>query len=52
MALRTERVIDQNRPMRPIIAPADVMAGRDPQLERAVQGAMKLLTAQPAKRVR
>jgi tricorn protease len=31
--------------------PADVMAGRDPQLERAVQEALKLLEQSPAKRV-
>jgi len=31
--------------------PADVIAGRDPQLERAVQEAMKLLAQQPPRRV-
>jgi tricorn protease len=33
------------------ITPADVIAGRDPQLERAVQEALKLLDAQPPRRV-
>ena len=33
------------------ITPADVVAGRDPQLERAVQEAMKLLDSQPTRRV-
>ena len=33
------------------ITPADAAAGRDPQLERAVQEAMKLLEKTPAKRV-
>jgi tricorn protease len=32
------------------ITPADVVAGRDPQLERAVQEAMKLLEKTPARR--
>jgi tricorn protease len=30
--------------------PADVIKGRDPQLERAVQEALKLLAAQPSRR--
>jgi tricorn protease len=33
------------------ITPADVVAGRDPQLERAVQEALKLLEAQPTRHV-
>jgi tricorn protease len=33
------------------ITPADVAAGRDPQLERAVQEALKLLDQQPPRRV-
>jgi tricorn protease len=33
------------------ITPADAVAGRDPQLERAVQEAMKLLETSPVKRV-
>ena len=36
---------------RAVIAPADVVAGRDPQLERAVQEAMKLLKERPPQRV-
>jgi tricorn protease len=31
--------------------PAAVIAGHDPQLERAVEEALKLLKAQPARRV-
>jgi tricorn protease len=31
--------------------PKDVIAGRDPQLERAVQEAMKLLNAKPVDRL-
>jgi tricorn protease len=33
------------------VTPADVLAGRDPQLERAVQEALKLLEQQPGRRV-
>ena len=33
------------------ITPADAIAGRDPQLERAVQEALKLLKTQPGRRV-
>ena len=33
------------------VTPADVMAGRDPQLERAVQEALKLLEQHPNRRV-
>jgi tricorn protease len=33
------------------ITPADAMAGRDPQLERAVQEALKLLEQHPSHRV-
>jgi tricorn protease len=33
------------------ITPADVIAGRDPQLERAVQEALKLLQERPSRRV-
>jgi tricorn protease len=33
------------------ITPADIVAGRDPQLERAVQEALKLLDSQPSRRV-
>ena len=33
------------------ITPADIVAGRDPQLERAVQEALKLLEQSPVKRV-
>jgi tricorn protease len=33
------------------ITPADVVAGRDPQLERAVQEGLKLLEQAPLRRV-
>ena len=33
------------------ITPADVVAGHDPQLERAVQEALKLLEQHPSRRV-
>ena len=33
------------------ITPAEAMAGRDPQLERAVEEALKLLKQQPGRRV-
>ena len=33
------------------VTPADLLAGRDPQLERAVQEALKLLEQQPGRRV-